>query len=73
MWAQYRKTALRIQSMIVVVVIAVYFFNHRQWPTAIAVLVAMEIAAVLGAAWGARLKSKMDRESQQLPLHRRGL
>ena len=67
MWRQYRKTAARIQSMIVIVVIAVYFLSRREWGTTVAVFIVMQIAAVLGAAWGARLKSKIERQTQDLP------
>ena len=71
MWQQYRKTLVPIQLFILAASITCYFVT-RQWPVALAVFLIMEVGAVLGAAWAARLKNKMDRANDRLPLKPRG-
>ena len=70
MWQQYRKTLVPIQLFILVACVTVYFVMHV-WQVAVGVLVIMEIGALLGAAWAARLKTKMQAANDRLPLNPR--
>ena len=56
-WQQYRRTAPYVQLTILVVV-ATFALRSVPWPQLAALVVVMEIAAVLGAAWAVRLKRK---------------
>jgi len=67
MWEQYRKTLVPIQLFILVACITVYY-TVRLWQVAAGVLVIMEIGSLLGAAWAARMKTKMRTASDRLPL-----
>ena len=71
MWEQYRKTLIPFQIFILAVTVTVYFVLGRQWATALFVLLVMEVGSLLGAAWGARLKRKIERKDSELPLHRK--
>lgn len=68
MWAQYRKTAIPIQLMILVAAVVLYGFAKVPLPGLLLFLVAMEVGAILGAWWGARLKRKLNAEFDKLPL-----
>ena len=56
MWAQYKKTFVYVQLVIALVVVAVYGSSNRQLPVAAVYFVIMQVGAVLGASWAARLK-----------------
>jgi len=56
MWEHYKKTALGIQSLIAFVSLAVLVWC-RVWQVAAVFFVAMQLSAVLGAAWAARFKA----------------
>jgi len=71
MWEQYKKTAKLIQPVIVIVCVAIYFMTGRQMLVAATFFVVMELGAVVGAAWGARLKRRTMPREEELPLARR--
>jgi hypothetical protein len=71
MWQQYRKTLVPIQLFIFAAAITCYFVT-RLWPVAVTVFLIMQVGAVLGAAWAARLKAKMRAAEDRLPLKPRG-
>lgn len=60
MWEQYKKTLVRMQIVMWFVAACVFFFS-RVWTLALMFLITMQIAAVIGAMWGHRLKGKVDR------------
>src|SRR2546423_3191026 len=59
MWEQYRKSFVRSQLLILVIVALLVFYAKSGWQTAAAALVLMQVAGVIGAWWGARLKRKI--------------
>ena len=65
MWEQYKKTLGAMQVVIGMVTIGVLLWS-RVWPLAGLFFVTMQIAAVIGAMWGHRLKGKAAR-----PMHAR--
>lgn len=71
MWEQYRKTALRMQAMILLTGLAVYFFGAQQLAPALLLVTVMEVGAVLGALWAASLKSRIQSRRDNLPLLRK--
>ena len=71
MWEQYKKTAVRMQIFIAAVTAVAFFYSGRQWFFAMVVLILMQISAVFGAFWGARLKDSIESARDQLPLDKR--
>ena len=63
MWEHYKKTFKGIQVVIWLVAIAVYVFFGRQWQQAATFFVFMQISAVMGAVWAARLSAMSQRRS----------
>ena len=72
MWDQYRKTFKGIQLVILMVTACVYLFIGRNWLQAGVVFAVMQISAVIGALWAARLSAIIRRRTQALPLRVRG-
>ncbi len=72
MWEQYRKTLVPMQLFIVAACAAALFFG-RMPPVAVgATFVVMELGALLGAWWGARLQRRLRARQEELPLRRKG-
>jgi hypothetical protein len=63
MWDHYRKTFKGIQVVIWLVAIGVYVFFGRQWQQAAIFFVFMQISAVMGAVWAARLSAMSQRRA----------
>jgi len=63
MWELYRRTFWRMQVLIGVVAGGVFAWRQA-WGLALLFLIIMELSAVLGAAWGSRLRSKFGRDSE---------
>ncbi len=59
MWEQYKKTFLGMQIVMWLIAAGVLLSTHRLFAAAV-FLVVMQLGAVLGAMWGARLKSKLQ-------------
>ena len=60
MLEHYKKRFFGMQTFIAFVVIAVYFaMNHRVAPAAV-FFVMMQIGALVGAAWAARLTRRLQ-------------
>ena len=55
---QYQKTLVGMQVTIAVVTTGAYLSMYRSWAAAAVFFTVMQIGAVLGAYWGARLKSR---------------
>jgi uncharacterized membrane protein YfcA len=67
----YRKTLLRVQIFILFVCL-VLWWQAKVPPVGVAVFLGvMEVGAVIGAWWGARLKRKVDDRLGVLPLKNR--
>lgn len=75
MWKQYKKTAPFMQCGILLVTICAYFATGRQLFAALVFFAVMEVAAVLGAAWGYSMTYRKQRNTEKrnasLPLQRR--
>lgn len=67
MWDLYRRKFIVNQIVFVVAVVGVYLLTRNPLQ-ALAVFLICQVAAVAGAAWGTRLKAKVDRDNEQLPL-----
>jgi hypothetical protein len=59
MWAQYKKTFLRIQIVITLVTFAVFLATAHRLPEAGVFFIVMQIGAVLGAMWGVRMQARL--------------
>jgi hypothetical protein len=68
MWQQYRKTLVSMQVFIAMITLGVFVLLGRQWTTAAAFFVVMQISAVIGAVWACRVKALMQRSTDRLPL-----
>jgi hypothetical protein len=60
MWEQYKKTALGIQIVIAIVTIGVLVIS-RTLAAGGVFFAAMQLSALLGAGWAARLKRLQER------------
>jgi hypothetical protein len=65
MWEQYKKTFAGMQIAIWLVACAVLLWSHVL-ALALVFLVTMQLGAVIGALWGYRLKSKVERGATTL-------
>jgi hypothetical protein len=63
MWEQYKKTFAKTQAVIVVVTAATYFLMGGVAARSAVFFLMMQLGALAGAAWGVRLKKKVDRET----------
>lgn len=70
MWQQYRKTALVMQISIVAICAGMAFYLHYPWPFVIVTFLVMQLAAIAGAWWGLRLRKKIEKATDELPLNR---
>jgi hypothetical protein len=69
MWEQYKRTLPVIQSTIFLVTVGIYLTLHHLLLLAALFFVAMQLSALLGAMWAARLKGKLE----GAPIHRTSL
>ena len=67
MWKHYRKTFTGIQAVIWIVSTVIYFSLGHSLSRAATFFVVMQLSAVIGALWAARLKALVERRSA-LPL-----
>ncbi|HEV3191292.1 MAG TPA: hypothetical protein VGY54_12375 [Polyangiaceae bacterium] len=59
MWEQYKKTFLGMQIVMWLIGAGVLLGTHRLFAAAV-FLVVMQVGAIFGAMWGARLKSRLQ-------------
>ena len=59
MWAQYKKTFLPIQIVIMSVTCAVFFATGQRAQQASVFFTVMQIGAALGAMWGVRMQARI--------------
>ena len=60
MWEQYKKTFGSMQLFIAVVTLALFQAFGRTWVVAAGFFAMMQVGAVFGAAWAARLKKRFS-------------
>jgi len=58
MWQQYKKTLVGMQLTIAAFTVAAYLMMYRAPLPAAMFFAVLQVDALLGAYWGARLKSK---------------
>jgi uncharacterized membrane protein YfcA len=68
MWAQYRKTLVPTQILVVTVCLCTLLLFRAPWQGVLAIFAAMQIGAILGARWAVRLKRKIAAARDPLPL-----
>ena len=68
MWEHYRKTFVGMQIVIALVTIGVFLLLGHSALRAGVFFVVMQIGAVIGALWAARLKAMVERRRLALPL-----
>jgi len=61
MWDQYRKTVVPMQLIIMTVCLIFVFIVQAPTLSVFILFLIMQGFAVLGAAWGKRLRGKIDR------------
>ena len=66
MWAHYKKTFVGVQVVIWLVAIGVYLLFGRQWQQAATFFLFMQLSAVIGSVWAARLNAFMQKRSASL-------
>ena len=71
LWGQYRKTRIATQLLIIAISLFLMFFTSTPPLTVLIYFAIMQIFAILGAAWSARLRRKMLAAQNRLPLHPR--
>jgi hypothetical protein len=67
MWEHYRRTFLGMQMVIAMVTVVVFLGFHTLAQAAV-FFVFMQLSAVIGALWAARLKAYIQRRQTRLPL-----
>jgi hypothetical protein len=60
MWEQYKRTFAKTQLVIMVVTAATYWGLGQVAERSAVFFLMMQIGALAGAAWGVRLKRKVD-------------
>jgi hypothetical protein len=63
MLEQYKRTFAKTQAAIALVTAGTYLFMGRSVAHSLVFFLVMQIAAFIGAAWGVRLKRKVDRKA----------
>jgi len=60
MWAQYKRTLVVTQILILLVTVGTYLGLGRQLPMALMTFAVMQAGSVMGAAWAVRLKRNLS-------------
>ena len=71
MWKQYRKTTVVVQPFIATLCLVMKYLMRMPWPAVAVMFLVMQVGALLGAWWGARLRRKVTEQEEELPLKRR--
>ena len=69
MWEQYRKTLFATQ-LFILTVCGLMIYGHVQFTGVLVVFVVMQLGALIGARWAARLRRKVleSKSKDDLPL-----
>lgn len=70
MWAQYKKTLVVTQLMILAVCCLVLYVTHGNLANTLGVFLVMQLGGVIGAWYGVRLRDRVLQQTQRLPLRR---
>ncbi|MEO8214182.1 MAG: hypothetical protein ABI560_13365 [Myxococcales bacterium] len=63
MWKQYKRSFASTQGVIVAITLGTYFYGGHMVARSATFFVVMELAGVVGAMWGTRLKNKVNRQA----------
>jgi hypothetical protein len=61
MWDQYKRTFVRMQFAILLVTAGMFRFFSRDVSLVVTFFVTLQLASLLGAYWGDRLRRRMQR------------
>ena len=67
MWDQYKRTFLGMQLVIAAVATLTFFVSHF-WAHAVVFFFIMQLGSVLGAAWGNRLRRRIQARQYQMSI-----
>jgi uncharacterized membrane protein YfcA len=70
MWTEYKRTAVVIQLFIIALIGTVRWRAHTPWDALLFVFIFLQLGALAGAWFGARLKKQAQKSDDQLPLQR---
>lgn len=68
MWAIYLKRLPITQGLILLVCAVLKFYYGRPWGQVAAFFLFLQVAGLLGAWWGMRLKRQIETADRRLPL-----
>ena len=68
MWEQYRKTLIPLQAIILIACGWLYLTGQAPLMGVLVIFLVMQLGAVLGAMWAARIKHRIERNRDRLPL-----
>jgi hypothetical protein len=68
MWAHYQKTFIGTQFVIVLVALGVYLFIGHSLARSAVFFGVMQLSAVIGALWAARIRAILKRRMTAPPL-----
>jgi hypothetical protein len=61
MWLnQYKKTFVGMQAVIALITAAVFFGMYRSWAPTLSFFLVLQGAAVAGALWASRIKTRVN-------------
>lgn len=64
MWQQYKNTFAKTQAVILVITAATYFLMGQVAARSAVFFLMMQLGSVAGAAWGVRLRDKVDAKTR---------
>ena len=59
MWEHYKKTRIGMQLFIALASVVIFFVFGRSWAIAAGFFATMQVGAIVGAWWGARLRARL--------------
>lgn len=68
MWELYRKTLIPMQLLIVAACVTFYYITGKHWQPILVVFLVMQVGSLAGAWWGARMRQRISRSRDDLPL-----
>jgi hypothetical protein len=68
MWQRYRQMLIPTQVLIVAACVVGYFWGRLTLDKVVMGFAMMQVAAVLGAWWAARIKRQIEDSDERLPL-----
>ena len=68
MWGLYKRTFAGMQVVMVLAAVCGFLFVDRSWIRVGFFFAVMQVSAVVGAVWAARLSAALQRKKSALPL-----